>query len=252
MIIINFLGTLLYYLSLILLFTITCVFASIIWILTTPFDRNRRINHRIACFVGQCIITLNPFWNTTGQGLEKYNKNETYVIVSNHQSLADIMLLTFLAPLQYKYVAKKELVYVPFIGWIMGMSKYILLNRRDPKSQFKMMKKSEYYLNNNVSVAIFPEGTRSKTGDLLRFKDGASLLSKKTNKKILPVCMVGNNYSMPKKGVIWTKRHPLRMFVLDPIDPSNYKKTKDLTNAVKEAISNKLILETEKQYNFKP
>lgn len=243
MIIFNFFGTILYYIALTILFATTSLFASIIWLISAPFDKHRRINHRISCFVGQCIITLNPFWKTTGLGLEKIDMNETYVIISNHQSLADIVLLTFLAPLQYKYVAKKELVYVPFIGWIMGMSKYILLNRKDPKSQFKMMKKSEDYLNNNVSVAIFPEGTRSKTGELLRFKDGASLLAKKTNRKILPICMVGNSKSMPQHGFMWSKRVPLKMFVLDPIDPAGFDKTKDLTNAVKDVIGAKLTLE---------
>ncbi len=246
MIFFGIIGTILYYILLITLFIVTCAFASVVWVVTTPFDSVRRINHRVRCMIGQLIIILHPYWNAKGYGLDKFDKKDTYVITSNHQSLADIMLLTFLAPLQYRYVSKKELVFIPFIGWIMGMSNDVILNRKDPKSQFKMMRKSEHFLNNNISMAIFPEGTRSKDGELLRFKDGASLLAKKTNRKILPVCMVGNNNSMPQSGFAWTKRVPLKIIVLDPIDPADYAKTKDLTNAVKEAISNKLKEESNK------
>jgi len=185
-------------------------------------------------------MALNPYWNTKAYGLDKIDYKKNYVIASNHQSLSDIVMLTYLKPLQFKYVSKKELVYIPFIGWIMGMSSYILLNRKDPKSQFKMMRTSEKHLNNNMSIAIFPEGTRSKDGKLLRFKDGASLLSKTTNRPILPICMVGNDNSMPSEGFVWNKRVNMKIFVLDPIFPENYEKTKDITNAVKDAISKKL------------
>ncbi len=240
MIIFSFLGTIYFYITQAILFAIATPIAFLIWLISTPFDRERKLNHRISCTVGQFILLLNPYWNTKASGMDKLDKKKTYVLTSNHQSLADIVMLTYLRPLQFKYVSKKEINYIPFLGWIMSMSKYVLLNRKDPKSQFKMMRTCEKHLNNNISIAIFPEGTRTKTGELGRFKDGASLLAKNTNTMILPICMVGNQNSMPRKGFMWDKRVPLKMFILDPIDPKSYEKTKDLTNAVKEAINNKL------------
>lgn len=241
MIIIGFILTIYYYIAMGVLFLVFTPLSFLIWVITTPLDKTRSINHIINCFVGKGILALNPFWNTKAVGLEKIDKNETYVVVSNHQSLSDIVMLTYLFPLQYKYVAKKALVFIPFLGWIMAMAHYILLSRNDPKSQFRMMRNCEHLLKEGVSIAIFPEGTRSRQdGELLRFKDGASVLAKKTSSKILPVCMIGNNFSMPTNGFIWTKRVKMTMVILDPISPDDFEKPKELTDFFKQKIKEQL------------
>ena len=181
---------------------------------------------------------LNPFWRIKIHGLDKVDKKETYVISPNHQSLTDICIIAS-TYLNLKWVSKKELTFIPFLGWIMTFGKDILLDRKDPKSQVKMMRRCEENLNHGISVAIFPEGTRSRDGELGRFRDGASLLARKTNRKILPVCNYGNNKAMPKKGFIWTNKVVMNTYFLDPIDPADYK-TKELSNVVKAAIQAKL------------
>ncbi|MBN2617533.1 MAG: 1-acyl-sn-glycerol-3-phosphate acyltransferase [Spirochaetales bacterium] len=212
----------------------------IVWLFTTPFDYKKRlISHRMNTAVGYVLMVANPFWRTKIYGLKEVDKDATYVIASNHQSLTDICILSA-TRLRLKWVSKKELTFVPFLGWIMAMAKYVLLDRKDPKSQIKMMKSCENYLNNNVSIAIFPEGTRSKSGELGKFRDGAALLARKCNRKILPVAMYGNNTSMPKKGWIWKKINNQSLYFLDPIDPADYSKTGELTAAVKDAIQKKL------------
>ena len=239
MIILGLLGTLFYY-SVILLFMVTYTpVCFIVWLVTTPFDKKRLVSHRMNCGVGYVLMVANPFWRTKIYGLKDVDKDATYVIAANHQSLTDICILSA-TRLRLKWVSKKELTYVPFLGWIMGMAGYVLVDRKDPKSQFKMMRRCEHYLENNVSIAIFPEGTRSRTGELGRFRDGAALLAKKKNVKILPVCMYGNNTSMPKKGFIWKKINRQNMYFLDPIDPNDFEKTKDISAAVKAAIQNKM------------
>jgi 1-acyl-sn-glycerol-3-phosphate acyltransferase len=240
MIIISFFGTVLYYAFIIVLFGFSTPIALVIWFFSFPFDKNKRLPHKLNCLIGKIILFTNPFWRSKVHGRDKIDKNETYVIASNHLSLIDIPMLIQLYPLQFKYVAKKELTYIPFIGWVMATAKYILLDRKDPKSQIKMMRTAENYLKNGVSIGIFPEGTRSKSGELGRFKDGASLLAKKCNKKILPICMYGNNRAMPKKGFIWKGISKMDMYILDPIDPSGFEKPKDLSDAVRDAINDKL------------
>ncbi len=90
-----------------------------------------------------------------------------------------------------------------------------------------------------MSIGIFPEGTRSGQEELTRFRDGASLLAKKTGTKIMPICMSGNWKSMPHKLIFWSRRINMNMYFLDPIDPGKFEKTKEITQAIKDAISDK-------------
>ena len=239
MIIINFLKTIFYYASFLIFMILFTIFNGIIWLVTLPFDKFRRVTHKLNSSVGYMLMMLNPFWRVKIFGRDKVKKGEAYLITPNHQSLTDIAILAAMG-IDLKWVAKKELTYIPFLGWVMAMAKDVLLDRKDPKSQFKMMRSCENFLKNDISIAIFPEGTRSKNGELGRFRDGAALLARKTGKKIIPVCMIGNDRSMPEKGFIWTKRVNMEIHFLDPIDPADYEKTKELSNAVKESIQNKL------------
>lgn len=238
MIIVGLLGTALYYISVFIFFIIYTPICFIVWIFTTPFDKYRVINHRMNSLVGFMLMFLNPFWRTKVHGLENVDRSQTYVIAPNHQSMTDICILAS-TNIDLKWVSKKELTYVPFLGWIMAMAKDVLLDRKDPKSQFKMMRSCEDNLKNNISVAIFPEGTRSTGTEMGKFRDGASLLARKTDKMILPVCNYRNYESRPQKGLIWTKKTKMDVYFLEPIDPADYK-TKELSNLVKQAIQNKM------------
>jgi 1-acyl-sn-glycerol-3-phosphate acyltransferase len=240
MIFIGILGSIFYAVAIITFFILITPVAVLTWLLTTPFDKYRYINHGINCFIGRMIIFLNPFWRVKVHNMDKVNFKDTYLLASNHQSLVDIPILTLLFPLDFKYISKKELTYVPFIGWIMAMAKDVLVSRKDPKSQIKMMKTCEAHLKRGCSIAIFPEGTRSRDGELGDFKDGAALLAKVTNTKILPICMADNFGAMPHKGVFWKKVVTFNAYILDPIDPKDFKKTKDLSLALKESINNQL------------
>lgn len=241
MIILGLISTIIYYTLLITLFIISTPFCLLAWLITSPFDKLRKVPHSINYFISRIVIFMNPYWRISVKGRENIDPNETYVITSNHQSLVDILLLYQLYPLQFKFVSKKELVYIPFIGWVMSLAKYVLLDRRNPKSQFQMMRTCEHYLEKGMSIGIFPEGTRSKTGELNRFKDGAFLLAKTTNSKVLPLCIKGNTEAMPKKGFIWKKVAKVSIEILPAISPGNFDKTRELTQAVRESINNSLV-----------
>ncbi len=238
MIIIGFLGSIFYYTLLIIFMFLYTPVCFIVWVVSAPFDKFRKLSGRMNSLVGYMIMFLNPFWRMKIHGLENVDKNETYIYASNHQALTDIAMLSSTG-LQMKWISKKELTFVPLLGWMMGMAKYVLLDRKDPKSQFKMMKSCEKFLNNNISISIFPEGTRSKTEEMGKFRDGAALLARKTNTKILPICVVGNSLAMPNMGFMWTRRVFMNMYLLKPISPSDVEKTKELSNAVKQSIFDK-------------
>ncbi len=130
-------------------------------------------------------------------GQENIRHGQTYVIVSNHMSLADILSL-FHLNLQFKWMAKESLFKVPFLGWSMTCMGYIPLKRGNYGSIRDTYEKAKDWLKKGVSVVIFPEGTRSPSGTLSAFKNGAFKLALETQIPILPVAIFGNEKLLPK------------------------------------------------------
>ncbi|OGW80342.1 MAG: hypothetical protein A3G33_01175 [Omnitrophica bacterium RIFCSPLOWO2_12_FULL_44_17] len=180
--------------SLTVLLFLVCLFLSIILF---PFDRKGKIVHRQCFWWARGIINLNPFWNVTVTGLENIDPNETYVIVANHQSLADIVVL-YETRAQFKWVAKQSLFSIPFIGWCLSLCKHIKLERGDLGSIKKVYREAADWLRRDMSVLFFPEGTRSTDGEIGEFQNGAFKLAIKEKKAILPISIKGTTEAIPK------------------------------------------------------
>src|SRR5438874_1504062 len=146
--------------------------AVLIWAVSAPFDRRLVLLHRFTCFWASLYTWLNPAWRVEVYGREKIRPDAAYVIVANHQSLLDILVL-FRLFVHFKWVSKIENFHVPFIGWNMSLNRYIKLRRGSRESVGAMMEACERTLAEGSSVMIFPEGTRSPDGRLQRFKPGA-------------------------------------------------------------------------------
>jgi 1-acyl-sn-glycerol-3-phosphate acyltransferase len=122
-----------------------------------------------------------------------------------------------------RWVSKVEVFRAPLVGWEMRMTRYIELVRGNKSSVIKMMEKCVESLQEGVSIVIFPEGTRSLTGAIGKFKTGAFQLAVKTDKPLLPVLIDGTGEILPKKGgVIFRSRRIVRIRVLDPIFPGQF------------------------------
>ncbi len=147
-------------------------FAVLVWAVTAPFDRRRRALHQFTCFWASLYTWFNPAWPVTIEGRERIRKGATYVMVANHQSLLDILVL-FRLFVHFKWVSKAEIFRVPCIGWNMSLNRYIKLRRGDRSSIAEMMRHSGEALDQGSSIMIFPEGTRSVDGRLKKFKAGA-------------------------------------------------------------------------------
>jgi 1-acyl-sn-glycerol-3-phosphate acyltransferase len=200
------------YASSALFFPVACV----IWLLTRPFDRRLVLLHLFTCFWATLYIWIVPAWSLKVTGREKIDKKKTYMIVSNHQSLLDI-IVAFGLFVHFKWVSKAEIFRIPFIGWNMVLNRYVKLKRGDKKSIEKMMAHCEETLAEGSSLYMFPEGTRSKTGDLKDFKPGAFILAHKMKIPILPVVITGTRDALPKKSLIIHGRHAITLRVLDEI-----------------------------------
>jgi 1-acyl-sn-glycerol-3-phosphate acyltransferase len=201
---------------------ITFPLSFIIWILVIPFDRQRVVIHWLLTYESIILSWLIPIWKLKIEGREKAVKGTTYVIISNHQSMIDIVLLNCLR-YKFRWISKIENMKVPFIGWYLRMADYIVVNRGDEDSKTEMLEKSLRNLNKGVSIMIFPEGTRSLDNEIGFFKRGAFQLALQANVPLLPVLIDGTGGILPKHGMVFGTGHNIKIRVLDPIQPETFK-----------------------------
>jgi 1-acyl-sn-glycerol-3-phosphate acyltransferase len=173
----------------------------LIWLLTFLFDKNLVLLHKYSCLWSGIVLASNPYWRTKILGREKVKPGATYVMVSNHQSGADILVL-FRLFIPFKWVSKKGLFYIPFLGWNMTLNGYIPLQRSRGRSKRMMMDRGIEAMQKGNSVMIFPEGTRSKDGLIQSFKSGAFRLALATGSPILPIALKGTFHAIRKGGFI--------------------------------------------------
>lgn len=193
----------------------------IIWLLALPFDRERVIIHWILMYQSLILLRLMPIWKFRIEGKDKAVKGATYVIISNHQSILDILFLNSLL-YRYKWISKIENMNLPFLGWYLRMADYITVNRGNEESKVEMLEKSYLCLKRGISIMIFPEGTRSLDKEIGFFRRGAFQLAKQADVPILPVLIDGTGDILPKHGLILGSGHRIRIMVLDPVPPASF------------------------------
>lgn len=195
--------------------------ALILWLLSLAFDSRRLMNNRWMVIQGIVLTKMSPFWKVITEGREKIDQNQAYIIIPTHQSMLDIVFFNMLRH-RLRWVSKIEVFRMPLVGWEMRMVKYIELVRGNKSSVIRMMEKCVESLQEGISIVIFPEGTRSLTGVVGKFKTGAFQLAVKTDKPLLPVLIDGTGEILPKKGIIFGSRRVVRIRVLDPIFPGQF------------------------------
>jgi 1-acyl-sn-glycerol-3-phosphate acyltransferase len=172
-------------------------------------------------------------------GLENISLSETYVFASNHSSQFDIPALQFGVPNRFVMVFKKELSKIPLFGWQLALGPYIMIDRKNPDSALKSIDKAKQLMENRkMSVLLFPEGTRSKTGDVQPFKRGAFHLAAKVGYPVVPVTITGTEKILPK-GSFNLRKGTITLTFEKPIDTSNLNSKQDevaLMNRVRDII----------------
>jgi 1-acyl-sn-glycerol-3-phosphate acyltransferase len=201
----------------VLLFFAMAFFSIILY----PFDRKRKIVHAQCFWWTDAVTALNPYWKVKVSGLENIDHNKTYVVASNHQSLADIILM-YKTKMQFKWVAKDSLFKIPVLGWNMLLARHIRLRRGDFSSIKKAYREAGEWLRNGVSVVFFPEGTRSDNREMGTFQNGAFKLAIKEKVPILPIMIEGTKNAIPKGSWRFTTRISCDIKVLSPIDTSGF------------------------------
>jgi len=190
------------------------VAVALVLLVTWPFDRNRAIAGRLLRLVGVLISRSFPLWKIRLEGRWPPGRG-AYVVVANHQSFLDIFLMCHL-PREMKWIAKRELFRIPWVGWSFYLSGDIPLDRGHTASALAVMARARRYLDRGMSVVIFPEGTRSPDGKLLPFKAGAFKLALEAGVPVLPIAISGTAQGMPKGGP-WLRPSQLTLRILDPV-----------------------------------
>lgn len=184
--------------------------------LTMAFDRRLMLLQQFTCFWAALYTWVIPAWRIRIEGREHIDPAKAYVVVSNHQSLLDILVL-FNLFFHFKFVSKTEIFKIPLIGWNMRLNRYIELKRGDKRSAAKMIRECEKTLAEGSSVLIFPEGTRSPDGTIREFKPGAFIVALNQKAPILPIAISGTNTALPKYSLNFHGSHDIRVRVLPEI-----------------------------------
>ena len=199
----------------ILLVIVGFVYVSLVWLCTAPFDPGRYAAGRAFRHIAMWQVWVNPYWHFRTGGFRPPNPRLPYVVVSNHESYADIFLLSHL-PWEMKWLSKDTIFRIPVMGWMMRMALDVPVRRGDATSGRDALELCRDRLSKKVSVMIFPEGTRSRTADLLPFKDGAFRLAIEAGVPILPIAVAGTRRAMAK-GTFQFRRATAECRVLEPI-----------------------------------
>ncbi|CAN5785953.1 lysophospholipid acyltransferase family protein [soil metagenome] len=187
----------------------------VVYVVTAPFDSGRYVVGRWFRRAAVVAVALNPLWRFRTSGVRITDPRRPYIAVSNHESIADIFLISHL-PWEMKWLSKESNFRIPVMGWMMQMAGDIRLVRSDRNSRKAALDQCRDRLQRRVSVMIFPEGTRSPTGELLPFKDGAFRLAIETETPILPLVVAGTRHCM-QKGSGMFNRANAEVRALEPI-----------------------------------
>jgi len=196
--------------------------ALVIRIITAPFDSRRIITNVFSAFWASVYTWCMPSWAVRIEGRHKLSLDKNYVLVSNHQSQLDILVLYRLL-FPYRWVSKAAVFRLPFIGWNMLLNGDIKLLRGDKKSISAMMDRCEALLKKNISIFFFPEGTRSRDGRLGGFKPGAFILAKRAKVSIQPIVLNHTREALPKHSLTIKGRHEMEVRVLDELPYERFK-----------------------------
>ena len=198
--------------------------------------KNAEWVHRVQMFWARCFCWF-MFIPVEVKGVEKIQKGQSYVFVSNHQSAFDIFVIYGYLPVIFKWLMKQELRKIPFVGTACAAAGHVFIDRKDSQAAIESLKKVEAALVDGVSTVIFPEGTRSKDGQVGRFKRGAFQVALDLHLPIIPISLTGC-YEVMSRYAWHVTRHPITMTIGKPIDLQAISNSR---NGEQSAINNDLI-----------
>jgi 1-acyl-sn-glycerol-3-phosphate acyltransferase len=175
---------------------------AVTYALTVWWDERRWYAGRVFRFGSRILVWLNPWWRIRVEGEIPPRSSEPFVAVCNHESMADILLIGSL-PMEMKWLSKAAIARLPFLGWMMFMAGDVLVRRSDARSRGASYDELLEWLARGASVMMFPEGTRTRTGELLPFRNGAFRLAIEAGRPIQPLAVMGGRQAIEADSVLF-------------------------------------------------
>jgi 1-acyl-sn-glycerol-3-phosphate acyltransferase len=214
--------------------------AVLVWLVTLPFDRRLVALHLYSSAWAAFYVHVNQLWRLRVAGRDRLPWHGAAVLVANHASLVDILVL-FALFRPYKWVSKQEIFRVPVIGWNMRLNGYVPVVRGSGASVRRMMERCDRLLAAGSPLMIFPEGRRTSDGTLQPFKDGAFELAVRHAVPVFPIAVHGTGRALPRKGLILREQIRARIEVLPPLAPAEFPEVGALRDAARAAIAGALV-----------
>ena len=185
-------------------------------LLCYPFDKKRFVVHKLSKWLTDAFFGFGLVMKRKVEGIENLDPKGTYVMVLNHNSMVDILSIYNL-PLVFKWVSKREVYRIPIVGRLLLAHGDIVINRASTKEAMQLVHtRGKQWLAKGASVAIFPEGTRSKDSEIHNFKAGAFILAKDAEVPILPIVLDGTD-RVVRKGFFMNWSNRITIKILPPV-----------------------------------
>ncbi|MFA4924193.1 MAG: lysophospholipid acyltransferase family protein [Ignavibacteriaceae bacterium] len=214
------------------------IFCSTLALISAIFDRTHKTFFLVSRILSNGGLFLSGIKLTTS-GLENFDVSKPYVFVSNHSSMFDILALQASFPNNAVMIFKKELAKIPIFGWALQLGPYIVIDRQKvDKAMESLDRAKKTIIEKGISVLVFAEGTRSKTGEVMPFKRGAFYLASRVGYPIIPVSISGTAAIMPK-GKLRINPGTIHVHYDKPINTENMngrQDEKDLMEKVRQII----------------
>lgn len=223
------------------------VITAISTIILSPIFPNSTVSHFPAKWWSR-LICYFLFIRVKVTGVEKLKITDSYIVAANHQSIFDVFVMYGWLPNIFKWIMKAELRKIPLVGKACESAGHIFIDRSNPIAAQKSLKRAEKQLINGISVVIFPEGTRTKTGSMSRFKKGAFRIATDLSLPIVPVTIKGSFECLPR-NTMYVSPGVIEMIFHNPIDVKlyNIEQTHRLIQDTWNVINEDLVYITEKE-----
>jgi 1-acyl-sn-glycerol-3-phosphate acyltransferase len=223
--------TLLHSLLHLALLALLSVIGALLSLASAPFDRS-----------GDTVVALARIWSrlllwTARVPLHvtihaSLDPRQPYIFMANHLSTVDIWALFVALPLKVRFIAKKQLKWIPLFGWAMAVGRFIFIDRQNPLAARRIIDQAATQIRAGSSVAIFPEGTRSRDGRLGPFKKGGFHMAITAGVPIVPIGIRGAHEVMPRGSLI-LRRGPVSLEIGAPI-PTTDLTVRDLAGLLEQ------------------
>ena len=202
------------------LIILVTLFTAIFTIIGFPW-KNGKAPRAVQVFWSRSVLwfLLIPIKVT---GRENVNPKQSYVFVANHQSALDVFAVYGWLPNNFKWMMKKELRKIPFVGTACAVAGHIFVDRSNPRAALQSVELVKKELVDGISTVIFPEGTRTKTGEMGRFKQGAFKIAMDLNLPVVPISLNGFYEAMPSGKAFVNSRARVHLHIGKPVDLSQF------------------------------